>query len=87
MNRPTRPPLVSLAVALVTVVGACGAPDDAVRLGPVDGMEMSPSDTGRVSVGMEAPDFTLTSYRGDPVTLSDYRGGKDVILVFYRGHW
>jgi peroxiredoxin len=24
---------------------------------------------------------------GDVVTLSDFRGKKNIVLVFYRGHW
>src|SRR5579883_1512584 len=33
-------------------------------------------------VGSQAPDFTLTSQEGTPVTLKDYRG-KWVVLYFY----
>jgi cytochrome c biogenesis protein CcmG/thiol:disulfide interchange protein DsbE len=33
----------------------------------------------------QAPDFTLDSAQGSPVTLSDYRGESYVVLVFYRG--
>jgi peroxiredoxin len=33
----------------------------------------------------EAQDFTLTSTSGQPVSLSDYRGVKHVVLVFNRG--
>ena len=44
-------------------------------------------DIERVQVGHEAPDFTLASLAGPPVTLSDFRGQKNVVLVFYRGHW
>ncbi len=32
-----------------------------------------------------APDFTLDSAQGSPVTLSHYRGKSSVVLVFYRG--
>lgn len=32
-----------------------------------------------------APDFTLTDTRGEKVALSDYRGKKNVVLVFNRG--
>ena len=38
-------------------------------------MALSPGDT--------APDFTLPSTVGDKVTLSDYRGKKNVLLMFY----
>jgi mycoredoxin-dependent peroxiredoxin len=33
--------------------------------------------------GDSAPDFTLPSTVGDKVTLSDYRGKKNVLLMFY----
>jgi peroxiredoxin len=33
--------------------------------------------------GDTAPDFTLPSTVGDKVTLSDYRGKKNVLLLFY----
>lgn len=36
-----------------------------------------------VKTGDLAPDFTLPSTVGDKVTLSDYRGKKNVLLMFY----
>lgn len=56
-------------------------------LGPKDGAGLPPLDTSRVAVGTAAPDFTLESKDGGAVTLSQFRGKKEVILVFYRGHW
>jgi AhpC/TSA family len=38
-------------------------------------------------VGERPPDFRLADASGRPVTLSEYRGQKPVILVFYRGYW
>ena len=38
----------------------------------------------RVSLNQAAPDFTLTDYRGTPVRLADFRGRKNVLLVFNR---
>jgi len=32
-----------------------------------------------------APNFTLNDYQGQPVSLSDYRYQKNVVLVFNRG--
>jgi peroxiredoxin len=36
-----------------------------------------------VEIGSEAPDFTLNDYNKQPVTLSSFRGEKNVLLVFY----
>jgi peroxiredoxin len=36
-----------------------------------------------VDVGSVAPDFELKDQHGTPVKLSDFRGHKDVVLVFY----
>jgi mycoredoxin-dependent peroxiredoxin len=36
-----------------------------------------------VEVGQQAPDFTLVNQHGESVTLSQYRGTKNVVLVFY----
>jgi peroxiredoxin len=36
-----------------------------------------------VEVGQAAPEFTLTSQSGEKVSLSDYRGSKNVLLMFY----
>ncbi len=35
--------------------------------------------------GELAPDFELVDVTGKPVRLSDYRGKKNVVLVFNRG--
>ena len=36
-----------------------------------------------LAVGAEAPDFTLPDYNKEQVSLSDFRGKKNVLLVFY----
>jgi peroxiredoxin len=36
-----------------------------------------------VDVGEQAPDFELKDQHGTPVKLSDFRGKKNVVLVFY----
>jgi peroxiredoxin len=36
-----------------------------------------------VEVGQQAPDFELKDQHGTPVRLSDFRGRKNVVLVFY----
>lgn len=39
----------------------------------------------RVSLDVTAPDFTLPDLTGNPVSLSDFRDQKNVLLVFNRG--
>ncbi|AGZ49427.1 peroxiredoxin [Mycobacterium kansasii] len=36
-----------------------------------------------LDVGATAPDFTLRDQNQQPISLSDYRGTKDVLLVFF----
>lgn len=36
-----------------------------------------------IEVGATAPDFTLPDYNKEQVSLSDFRGAKNVLLVFY----
>ncbi|MFA1545722.1 peroxiredoxin [Actinomadura chokoriensis] len=40
-------------------------------------------NAGGVGVGDEAPDFELRDQHGTPVRLSDFRGKRNVLLVFY----
>ena len=43
----------------------------------------SQSASKGVKVGDRAPDFTLLSLTGEPVSLSSFLGKKDVVLYFY----
>ena len=52
-----------------------------------DGVKPVAADLQRVKVGQPAPDFTLEDSEGKNVSLADYRGKKNVVLIFYRGHW
>ena len=42
-------------------------------------------ETGRKmpEVGQMAPDFTLPAHNGEPITLSDFKGKKNVVLSFH----
>ena len=83
----------SLAVILLSLTALAGCAADGppraepVTLGPVDGRELPGTDLERVQAGDPAPDFSLVSLAGPVVTLSDFRGERNVILVFYRGWW
>jgi len=39
----------------------------------------------RIQTNIPAPDFTLADFRGRPVSLSEFRGDKNVLVVFNRG--
>ena len=44
--------------------------------------------TQTLKIGDEAPDFELPGHRGgERVKLSDYRGKKNVVIVFYPLDW
>lgn len=47
---------------------------------------MLPRPTDVAAPPTIAPDFTLADQHGRPVTLSGLRG-RNVVIVFYRGHW
>jgi peroxiredoxin len=36
-----------------------------------------------IEVGQPAPDFTLPAHNGENVTLSQYRGQKNIVLSFH----
>lgn len=38
-----------------------------------------------IDLNKPAPDFTLTDFKGNEVSLSDFQGSKNVLLVFNRG--
>ena len=39
----------------------------------------------QIELNTPAPDFTLTDYEGNEVSLSQFRGKQHVLLVFNRG--
>jgi len=46
------------------------------------------SQTSTLKVGDQAPDFSLTGHRDkEKFTLSDARGKKNVVIVFYPLDW
>jgi len=38
-------------------------------------------------VGQAAPDFTLKSHDGRTISLSDYRGKRNVVIAFFPLAW
>ncbi len=79
--------LTTFGAVAVAVLVACVAEQVPLQLGPVDGFDLAPTEIERVAVETMAPDFSLVAMNGDTLTLSDFQGRKNVVLVFYRGHW
>ena len=77
--------LCRMIVVMMLVANA--ALSSATALGPVDGEGLPATDLERIKIGEPAPDFTLEAETGTPIRLSQFRGQKPVVLVFYRGHW
>ena len=57
------------------------------QLGPKYSTSVGATELDRIKVGQAAPDFALENVEGQTVNLSDFRGKKAVVLVFYRGYW
>ena len=86
-NRLATGLLVVGALAACQGAEAPAEPEEVpMELGAQDGFDLPATDLERVAVGTVAPDFYLETYAGEPMSLSEHRG-KNVILVFYRGHW
>lgn len=64
-----------------------GAPLTATTPNPSPSVDPRVTDLNRIVPGKEAPDFALENINNQVVRLSDFRGKKNVILVFYRGHF
>ena len=83
-----RPPTALGALVAATTAFAPGAFAQAPNVGPVDGHDLPATDPGAGGGGHGGPPlFALESYGGETIALADYRGRKNVVLVFYRGHW
>ncbi|MBI4445431.1 MAG: redoxin domain-containing protein [Acidobacteria bacterium] len=54
---------------------------------PALGQTESPSDLQRVRIGSRPPDFLLKDLQGRSHSLKQYEGHRNIVLVFYRGHW
>jgi peroxiredoxin len=80
-------PAIRRILALVALLAAPLTAQSGPSLGPVDGRDLAPTEIERVAVGATAPEFTLARFGGGTRALSDFRGKKNVVLVFYRGYW
>lgn len=79
--------LLGLVVAFTWISAANGqSPDFKENIYPVG--KLKPKDSVlKVKVGERAPDFTLPAVRGGEITLSQYRGNKNVVISFVPAAW
>lgn len=82
-----RPLTVVIAVVVsVAMVPYLCAENFKESIYPVPKLKPRDSVT-RLAVGDQAPDFTLPSVGGDPITLSEYQGKKNVVISFVPAAW
>jgi len=79
--------MLGLLVIFVWISAASGqSPELKENIYPVG--KLKPRDSVlKVKVGDLAPDFTLPAVRGGKVTLSQYRGKKNVVISFVPAAW
>jgi peroxiredoxin (alkyl hydroperoxide reductase subunit C) len=77
-----------VAIICLLSCGACFGLSEEFRDAIFDPGHLKPVDsTLKVTVGEPAPDFTLPSIEGDRITLSGYRGDKNVVISFVPAAW
>ena len=79
--------IVSILFLVLTCVSAYATDDNFTNLTYNPG-KLKPTDSNlKVKAGQEAPNFTLPSISGKKITLSDYRGKKNILLSFVPAAW
>lgn len=81
---PATPTAATTAVAPTVAPAPTTAPVPTATTEPSD--NLSTEDYG-IGVDELAPLFQLPGARGEEYTLEQYRGEKNVVLVFYRAFW
>lgn len=79
--------IISIFAVALLVSPAFGL-SDAYKNNIYNPGELKPVDSVlNVKVGDKAPDFTLPSISGERISLSDYRGKKNVVISFVPAAW
>lgn len=82
--------LIAAALTASLLLAPAARADHALLIGEeiYQNGELKPTDSQlKVAVGDQAPDFTLPAVSGGRVSLSDYRGKKNVLLSFVPAAW
>ncbi len=79
---------IGLIIGIFLAVDHSFGLSDAFRDYVYDPGRLKPFDSQlKVKAGEPAPDFTLPSVAGKKITLSDYRGKKNVVISFVPAAW
>lgn len=73
-----KPAVLLIAVLLTALLAATGC-----NGGGATGAEDEYGEQDGLEVGTTAPDFRLKNQEQSTVALSDYKGAKNVVLIFY----
>ena len=88
MNRLYRKILMGTALCMVCLSVTAWGASDALKDNIYNPGHLKPTDsTLKVKAGEPAPDFTLPAVSGQRITLSQYRGRKNVVLSFVPAAW
>jgi len=88
MRRPGIGIVILLVISIALVSTPALARSDAFKNNIYNPGQLKPVDsTLKVTVGEPAPDFTLTAITGNQITLSQFRGKKNVVLSFVPAAW
>ncbi len=80
--------LVVVAVLLAAAGGSAMAASEVLHENIYNPGKLKPVDsTLKVKIGEPAPDFSLPAVSGETVSLSDFRGKKNVVLSFVPAAW
>lgn len=76
---------MAIGIAFLALCSTCFAEQESLIYNPG---KLKPVDSVlKVRIGQSAPDFTLGSIAGEKVTLSQYRGSKNVVISFVPAAW
>jgi peroxiredoxin (alkyl hydroperoxide reductase subunit C) len=79
---------IASLLVVVLMAGPVFSLSDAYKNNIYNPGDLKPVDSvARVKAGDKAPDFTLPSISGERISLSDYRGKKNVVLSFVPAAW
>jgi cytochrome oxidase Cu insertion factor (SCO1/SenC/PrrC family) len=78
---------LSFALLVALVVTACAQQTQQQPAAPANQKAQTAAPPAapktHLKVGDPAPDFTLSNTKGEKVSLSDFKGKKNVVLAFY----